>query len=256
MSEVRRHWEQRAEASSARLSGVLFQGLSDQANAALNEWHAWIARHVFLPQLATRAKVLDLGCGYGRMGKIIASERPDIQLIGQDLAITYCRMFADSCGPCVLADATAPPFFTQSFDGVIAVTSLMYVPLPVLGQTLIGLRSLLRPGGVMLSIDPGYELQHFISRFRRRKSPSLTGGVGFSQNDYVHVFEESGFVIMDRGGNPHLSCALLVPGIAGARASWVKRALGAQARRDCATSGYNSLALHRWLLTKRTESLP
>lgn len=251
MGSVKEQWEKRAVKSSSSLSGVLFQGLSEQANSVLNDWHAWIVREIFLPKLPTGARVLDLGCGYGRLSKIIAAERPDIHLIGQDLAMTYCRMFADAYGPCAVADAAKPPFVTDSFDGIISITCLMYVPRTEFLQTLEALWGILRSGGVLLSVDPGYELQQLIARLRGGKSHSSTGGQGFSREEYRHSFERSSFAVTEVGGNSFMSSALIVPGVARSTAPWIGAALASQGRRDRRTAGYGRFALHRWIAAKK-----
>jgi SAM-dependent methyltransferase len=253
MNEVRQQWEARARMSTC-LSGVLFQGLSQDANAALDAWHAWIVRTVFLPQLRQSARILDLGCGYGRLSKIVADERPDIQIIGQDLALDYCRIFAGNCGPCALADASMPPFLAGSFDGIMAITCLMYIPRPAVTQALRHLQALLRADGAILAVDPGYELQRLIARVRGGKSTSPTGGLGFKREEYAHGFEESGFSLVAKGGNPRLSRALMIPGVAPSRRAWVAALLARRAQGDCAPGGYTRFALHRWLLARKRES--
>lgn len=250
MNDTRQQWEQRADRSSSSLSGVLFQGLSEAANSALHDWHAWIIREVFLPKLPIGGRVLDLGCGYGRLSKIIAKARPDIELVGQDLAMTYCRIFVDSCGPCTVADAARPPFVAGSFDGIISITCLMYVPSADLTRVVTALRGILRPGGVFLGVDPGYELQRLIARVRGRKSYSATGGEGFTCREYLSAFAQSSFAVEQVGGNPRLSLALLVPGLAASTASWVGSALANAGRQDNRVSGYSRFALHRWVLAK------
>jgi len=81
LDRVRASWEQRAVESGASLSGVLLRNLSENANRTLDEWHATILRDALLPEVRTGARVLDLGCGYGRLSRVIASARPDIDVI-------------------------------------------------------------------------------------------------------------------------------------------------------------------------------
>lgn len=250
MNDARQQWENRAAKSSSSLSGVLFQGLSEQANSVLHDWHAWIVREIFLPKLPMGARILDLGCGYGRLSRIIAAERPDIQLIGQDLAMVYCREFAVSCGPCAVADATRPPFDANSFDGIISITCLMYVARAELTRTLGALRGILRPGGVFLTVDPGYELQHLIARLRGHRSHSATGGQGFTRDEYLDSFERSSFVVTETGGNPFLSLGLIIPGVAASSAPWVGSALASHGQRDHRAAGYARYALHRWIMAR------
>jgi SAM-dependent methyltransferase len=252
MNGLRDQWETRAVRSSSSLSGVLFQGLSEQANSVLHYWHAWIVRNVFLPKLQAGARVLDLGCGYGRLSRIIAAERPDIQLIGQDLAMPYCQTFAKGCGPCVLADAGSPPFADESFDGIISITCLMYLPEAELAHALESLRKTLRRGGVFLSVEPGYEVQQLIARARGGASQSPTGGLGFSRKRYRRAFERASYTITDAGGNTYLSAALLVPGIARSDASCIAKMLGRLGGADHRRNGYSFFALHRWIAAEKS----
>ncbi|MEO8671044.1 MAG: class I SAM-dependent methyltransferase [Tahibacter sp.] len=254
MREGRRSWEQRATDSETCLSGVLFQGLSEHANSLLDDWHAWIVREVLLPTLPPNATVLDFGCGYGRLSAVITRARPDLRVVGQDLALPYCKLFAQSCGPCVLADATQPPFLPASMDCIVAVTSLMYVPRDRIAGTLANLHAILRPDGVILAVDPGLELQTLIARLRGGGRPSPTGGMGFGRIEYLHCLEQSGFSICEKGGNPYLSLPLLIPGVAKGRSALVAAGLARLAGMDHGKSGYARHALHRWTLARRREA--
>jgi SAM-dependent methyltransferase len=248
MDEVRDQWERRAGENNTSLSGVLFRGLSEYANSLLHDWHAWIVRNVFLPRMPRHARVLDLGCGYGRLSSVIAAERPDIELIGQDLALSYCRIFSQSVGSCVQASAENLPFVEHCFDGIMTVTCLMYPSRGEIPRILTGLNTTLRPGGLLLAIDPGQELQHFVSQVRGKRAASPTGGLGFGLAEYRQLFDIAGMNILAGGGNPAISMGLLLPGAARARRGIVRAALHRLAQVDHRASGYSLLALHRWLL--------
>jgi SAM-dependent methyltransferase len=250
MDEVRDQWERRAGESHSSLSGVLFRGLSEYANSLLHDWHAWIVRSVFLPRLPMYARILDLGCGYGRLSAVIAAERPDIEVIGQDLALNYCRIYSQSVGTCVQASAEKLPFAEHCFDGIMTVTCLMYPERLEIPRLLAGLRATLRPGGLILGVDPGLELQHFVSRVRGRRASSPTGGLGFGLAEYRQVFDAAGLGILASGGNPAISMGLLMPGAAHASGGFARAALHRLAQVDHCASGYSRMALHRWLLTE------
>ena len=251
MDEVRNQWERRAEENNTSLSGVLFRGLSEYANSLLHDWHAWIVRNVFLPRMPMHARVLDLGCGYGRLSSVIATERPDIELVGQDLALGYCRIFSQSVGSCVQASAESLPFVKHCFDGIMTVTCLMYPSREDIPRLLAGLCVALRPGGLLLAIDPGQELQHFVSQVRGRRASSPTGGLGFGLAEYRQLFDAADFGIVASGGNPAISMGLLVPGAAHVRRGMMRAVLHRLAQVDHRASGYSRLALHRWLLVER-----
>lgn len=250
MNELRSRWEQRAARAGDTPAGVLFQGLSDTANAALHSWHAAVLEARFLPQLRNGARVLDLGCGYGRLGTIVRAHRPDVDVIGQDFALAYCRAFARHVGPVVQADLEMPPFAAHTFDGIVAITSLMYAATPQRTAVFSGLARLLRPGGVVLLLDPGAEMLRLLGRLRRGASP--TGGEGFTREDYLDLARTAGLRVDARGGNPCLTLVLLLPGVAQAHAGLSAALLTRAGRADARGGSYARFALHRWLLATRT----
>ena len=248
---TRDQWEQRAAQSGNRLSGVLFRGFSEQANAAMHRWHEWVVYRSFLPRLANAARVLDLGCGYGRLSKTIREHRADIELVGQDLSLSYCKLFREDVGDCVQSDGCRMPFASETFDAVMAVTCLMYGTRASTPLRIEEIRRVLRPHGVLLLLDPGYEMQRLIATvsFGGRQSP--TGGCGFSVAEYPALVSREGFQIHAMGGNPWLSAALLVPGVARSKRPLVRKLLDYNVRKDCHETGFSRVALHRWICATR-----
>src|SRR6185437_2568770 len=162
LASTRNQWEQRAAQSGSQLSGVLFRGFSAKANAAMHHWHEWVVSESFLPRLTNDARVLDLGCGYGRLSKTIRERRADISVVGQDVSFSYCKLFHSGVGDCVQADGHRLPFATGVFDAVMAVTCLMYGERASVPRQIEDIRRVLRPHGTLLLLDPGCELQRLI----------------------------------------------------------------------------------------------
>lgn len=252
LASVREQWEQRATQSGDRPSGVLFHGLSTQANAAIHRWHEWVVAQVFLSRLREGATVLDLGCGYGRLSRTIHERRPDLHIVGQDMSHVYCRRFRDNVGACVQADAHRLPFVTGSFDAVMAVTCLMYGARASVPDLLVDVRRVLRSRGTLLLLDPGYELQKLIQVVRPRREQSPTGGAGFTVAEYPALLADCHFIVDARGGNPWTSGALLMPGVGRSHSPWSARLINRVAIRDCRVAGYSRFALHRWVLATRS----
>lgn len=253
LASTRKQWEQRAVQSGGQLSGVLFRGFSEQANAAMHSWHQWVVSESFLPKVANGARVLDLGCGYGRLSKTIRARRTDIAIVGQDVSVSYCKLFRDGVGDCVQADACRLPFGAGTFDAVMAVTCLMYGTRASVPEQIENMRRVLRPHGMLLLLDPGYELQRLIAAASFKSTQSPTGGRGFSMAEYPSLVSKGGFKIEAMGGNPWLSAALLVPGFARSGHSLVRNLLKGNARKDCREAGFSRLALHRWIVASREE---
>lgn len=245
MKRIRQLWEKRANRSGASLKGVLFRGFSEQGNLALHAWHQKLVEDRLLPCLPECALVLDLGCGYGRIGRVIAAARADACIVGQDLAAPYCRMFHDAVGPVVQADLAMSPFKDGTFHGICAITALMYVEGEARCAVFTEIARLLRPGGYALLLDPGAELLAIMRLLGRR--PSETAGEGFGLLEYVELAQGAGLEVVDRGGNPYSSAAFLftlggriAPGVF---ARWLHSGKS--------SGGYSRAALHRWLLVRR-----
>lgn len=248
--DMQSSWESRAAESGKSLSGVLFRGLSEQANGAIDEWHAWIVRAVFATALEPGSSVLDLGCGYGRLSRHLLAERPDIAITGQDLSLNFCRLF-NEVAPSVCGGASAIPFRDASFDGAVVVTCLMYAEKAIVPSVLSAIARVVKPGGLVLLLDPGVELQKLQLLIQRKRARSPTGGCGFGRREYRAMVESAGFDVECAGGNPALSLALLLPCVRSSSGGRVGRMLRRCATRDCQRSGHSRIALHRWILARR-----
>lgn len=251
MPDERSSWECRAAESGTRLSGVLFRGLPDHANAAIHAWHSWVVAEAFAPAIGERATVLDLGCGYGRLSRVLQDRCPEASVLGQDVAISYCHLFHDAGWPSARADALALPFANSSFDAAMAVTCLMYAGPGNMARALGELHRVVRPSGTVLLLDPALELQRIVARVRGRNVESPTGGQGFTKSGYLGAIGDAGFRIVAKGGNPWFTAALLIASMGRTTRRRPARLLEWCSRRDRCRSGYSRLALHRWVLATR-----
>ncbi len=109
----------------------------------------------------TGARVLDVGCGPGRLVRLLAQRRQDLRVDGLDVTpqmVDHARAalaragLADRTGV-VVGDATAMPFPDASFDVVTSTMSLHHWS-PVASAVREVLR-VLRPGGSAFLYDVG-----------------------------------------------------------------------------------------------------
>ena len=252
MTGIRELWEARARSMGESRRGVLFKGFSEPANAALDAWHQQLVREVLASELPSGGAVLDIGCGYGRLTRVLSKYRTDILPVGQDISFRYCSLLASAGGLAVQADQEALPFKPHSLDGALAVTALMYPERDKVVGILRCIREALRPGAPLLVVDPGEELRVKIERAGGRRVATATGGRGFLKDEYRQLAIAAGFSIARQGGNPRQSLLLLVT--LGGKMGW--RWVNRMWPRDGVEGGYSVLALHRWMLLRADEEQP
>lgn len=111
----------------------------------------------FLHLLPDGAKILDVGAGGGLFTNYMADRRPDVTIIGIDLADSQLRRAAKrmkSCGDRVSiqkGDATAIAFVDDTFDGVISYGSIKHWTSQEKGMA--ECIRVLKPGGPLLVTD-------------------------------------------------------------------------------------------------------
>jgi len=95
-------------------------------------------------RLGDAGRVLDLGCGVGKLLPDIEERVPGAVVVGCDLVEAMLRLAPDRF-PRVVMDCTRAAFARERFDVVVSTFMLFHVPLPdvALEQT----RALMRPGG-------------------------------------------------------------------------------------------------------------
>jgi SAM-dependent methyltransferase len=89
-------------------------------------------------------RVLELGCGVGRLLPEIARRAPAAHVVGADLVEAMLRRASPSFGRVVI-DGTRPGFVDGAFDAVVSAFCIFHFPDPT--EALAGLRPAVAPGG-------------------------------------------------------------------------------------------------------------
>lgn len=249
----RRAWEKRAGESGLSPQGVLYKGLSAPVNAVLHEWHSALIRR-FATNLPPGALVADLGAGYGRLSRELKVARPDVSVLGVDYSAIFCRHYRAAEGPAICADLARLPVRDACWDGLMAVTVLMYVDQDQVEIAVARLMRSLKPGGIGLFVDPGAEITRWLRRIGHGAAGAGPDGTGFERRDYRAIFERCGGAILASGSNAWFSLSLPLLRVLAAQprqcanvGRWITAAdmrLGCNAR----------WALHRWMLVQRENS--
>lgn len=255
--ELRERWEQRAREHGDQPRGVLFQGLPEPLNQAIHRWHRHIVASFFASCLPPQAKVVDLAAGYGRLSSSVRDTRADVWLTGADFSPTYSRLYRENIGPAVCADMAHMPYPASTWDGVLLVTGLMYLEEDECGPVLEQILHSIKPGGVLLCIDPGAEITRLIRWLRLCAQPRTTGGDGFRRDRYLDLFACSGCSIICKGSNALFTLCLpllLLLQRFSVRCPGLVMAVANQAvTLDIRMGLFTHLALHRWVLVQKTN---
>lgn len=247
--ELRERWEERAREKSDTYSSVLFRGLPPEVNDLVHRWHVHqIVTHV-LPHVPDGGSLLDVGCGYGRLASAIHAVRPDVNIVGTDFALNYCRLFT-AHGASVCGDASRLPFRPGSFDAATVVTVLMYLAPEERPAALGRIMACLRPGGRALVVDCGKEFMSLVAALRPSSRNSPTGGDFFTVGDHDRLARESGHALVTCRGMPLTT--LMLPALQlTARWSPVFRLFAALGTTlDRYLDSLSRLTLHRALIMK------
>jgi len=206
---LRSLWEERAREKKDSCNSVLFQGLPEFLNHHIHNFHWYVINKYLLPQIPKGSNILDLGCGYGRIGKLITDARPDLNLFGADFSYVYSKMCNESTSMKVTcANIMCLPFRDNSFEAIIGITSLMYIPVEHRDKVIPMILHLLKPGGKGLFIDPGQEFMVLISFLKPSARHRSTGGDGFTSKYYKQLGNLEKSVLLRYGGIPFFSISI------------------------------------------------
>src|ERR1017187_9694168 len=104
------------------------------------------------------SKVLDLGCGHGRIVEILVEKVPSLDIVGVDMTRNLLDNFTVKSGAneskidLICGDITKLPLADNGFDAVVSSRVFQYLPDPVLGVR--EAFRVLKPGGVFVVAIP------------------------------------------------------------------------------------------------------
>jgi 2-polyprenyl-3-methyl-5-hydroxy-6-metoxy-1,4-benzoquinol methylase len=211
VEELRQAWDERARVLGLTKRAVLFKRFPGWLNESVHRRHAVFAlRNV--PEQASR--VLDVGCGFGRMSEALRSRRPDLSFQGVDLCADFAEAYSASIGPCFLG-AVQDFEPNERVDVVLLVTLLMYLDPEEQESTVRRCAVFLNPGGRIICIEPAIETVLLFRRLTGRQSASPTGGSVhyFTRDELASRFEALGHAVTHEASSMGFLPGIPVPAL-------------------------------------------
>ena len=174
LAESERAWDERQRALGCTPQAVLFKRFPGWLNAWLHRRHV----RFVLANLPPRAeRILDAGCGYGRLARTVRDARPQAVIEGVEFCGAFAEQFENSIGRChrVPIQEFRPE---RSYDAILIVTLLMYLSEAERPRVLSALWESLNPGGRLICIEPAAELAELQAQWLgSRPAADATSGV-------------------------------------------------------------------------------
>jgi tRNA (uracil-5-)-methyltransferase TRM9 len=182
---------------------------------------AWPELSVFIPYLPNSFKVLDLGCGNGRLLSVLKDSAKDFDYLGVDFSEQLINQ-AKKQWPDYkfqLSDMQAIDFPAQSFDCVVMIASFHHLYTKKERVYLLQkINTILKPGGILFmtnwNLGQKKYLSSWFNRFWQKKVwndcfvPYTLASSNkkywryyhhFTKRELTNLLKASGFSLLDRG---------------------------------------------------------
>lgn len=211
-------WEQRSRMYGATLKSVLLKNMPTVLNEHIHRQHVrWILDFL---RLQPAERLLDVGCGYGRLTMTIAEKFPKIEITGFDISDHYVKLYRERTGKKAVQGIVEKfPQELPCFDCILCVTVLMYVSSDKLQRAFNEMIAHLTPKGRIILIESSHSgrpfltafgLSTLVSRFRSEKTVPETGGHAFHNAEIETLVKTAQARIVDQRRMP-ITTFLILP---------------------------------------------
>lgn len=209
-------WENRSVQYGTSLKSVLFKGLPEVVNEHISNWHIrFILNNI---EKKEELRILDIGCGYGRLSLPIIEKFPNAEILGIDISETFVEFFRKKIKQRAFVGTIENiPTDIGKFDYIICVTVLMYVEENKLNESMCNLISILKKEGRLILIENNFlgvlllSVFGLLSFFRRFSKKELvnTDDHYFKKNEIENLITECHGITLKKIGFPFTTFFIL-----------------------------------------------
>jgi SAM-dependent methyltransferase len=165
------------------------------ARSIANEWEELVLPRIGDALEGVTGPVLDVGCGIGRLGKVLAARGSRLDLVGLDFQAELLREARSGYGELVEGDVEALPFKDGTFGAAVLSMTLHHLVRPE--HALDEVRRVLQPGGLLVAWDPRElaPLEAVKSIVRRHDDAFTEHHRAFTIDEYRDLLERGAFEV-------------------------------------------------------------
>ncbi|MGB7567731.1 MAG: class I SAM-dependent methyltransferase, partial [Chitinivibrionales bacterium] len=188
----------------------------DIINEHIHNWH----KKIVLKNIAKKKnmRVLDIGCGYGRLSMPVIDEYPETEVLGIDITETFVKFYQEMTKQkAILGTLESIPDEIGQFDYILCVTVLMYSPEKNVLKSLQNLIKHLKPEGKLILIEPQasnmsisrlFGIGNLIKKFLNKTGVD-TGGRFFKRNEIENYIKAFDGTLESKSGLPFTTFCIL-----------------------------------------------
>ncbi|MGA2554539.1 MAG: class I SAM-dependent methyltransferase [Smithella sp.] len=196
-------WEKRGILYGSSCKSVLFKNMPEAANRHFHFSHLNFI-YDSIHHIKKNCRILDVGCGYGRITMPLTQKLPEAEIIGMDISPAYVSLYKKNTGKnAFVGSIEAIPEGIGMFDLIISVTVMMYVQINQRRIMIKNLLEKLNSGGKLIMIEPDVSGINYQTGFgilnliKNASSGNIhTGGRCFSSAELTNLIQESGGLII------------------------------------------------------------
>lgn len=217
--KIAQAWGQRSKLFADDQRSVMDQSFPKVINDHVGKIHL---QEVLAGVNASMSKILDIGCGYGRVAEDLVKLHPHVFIYGIDIASTFVRLFNQRLkkrGKALVGDMRKLPFEDNYFDYIFVVASFMYLEDEKDQEKgMAEILRVLKKGSKVLFIEPNslgveivrlFGLIPFLYRNLLRKQKVETYGIAYPWKRIDGLVEKAGGTLLYKRGYPVFSFLLL-----------------------------------------------